>query len=75
MRSKAPLRIGLIGCGMIGQIHADGLRKLGEDGEVVTVGAADPAPSATEAVARNCPFEYTTAKPAEVIGDPTSKRY
>jgi myo-inositol 2-dehydrogenase / D-chiro-inositol 1-dehydrogenase len=67
---EAPLRVGLIGCGMIGQIHADGLRKLAEDGEVVTVGAADPAASATEAVVRNCPFEYTTVDPAEIIADP-----
>ena len=40
---RRPLRVGLVGCGMIGQIHADGLRKLAEDGEVVTVGAADPS--------------------------------
>jgi myo-inositol 2-dehydrogenase / D-chiro-inositol 1-dehydrogenase len=55
---------------MIGQIHADGLRKLAEDGEVVAIGAADPVPLATEAVARNCPFEYTTEDPAAVIDDP-----
>jgi predicted dehydrogenase len=66
----SPLRIGLIGCGMIGQIHADGLRKLAEDEEVVAVGAADPSPSALEAVVGNCPFEYTTSDPDKVIGDP-----
>ena len=26
--------VGLIGCGMIGQVHADGLAKLAADGEV-----------------------------------------
>ena len=31
-RPGRPLRVGLVGCGMIGQIHADGLRKLCDDG-------------------------------------------
>jgi predicted dehydrogenase len=65
-----PLRVGLVGCGMIGQIHADGLRKLAEDGEIVTVGAADPSDQAREAVANNCGFRYLTGDPFEVIGDP-----
>jgi predicted dehydrogenase len=55
---------------MIGQIHADGLRKLAEDGEVVAVGAADPDRTATEAASRNCPFEYITRDSAEVMADP-----
>ena len=33
--ANEPLAIGLVGCGMIGQVHADGLRKLAEDGEIV----------------------------------------
>jgi predicted dehydrogenase len=65
-----PLGVGLVGCGMIGQIHADGLRKLAEDGEIVTVGAADPSEEAREAVSRNCPFRYLTDDPFEVIEDP-----
>lgn len=70
----ATLRIGLIGCKMIGQIHADGLRKLTEDGEIVAVGAvgaADPSTSGLDAVVGNCPFQFTTQDPANVITDPT----
>ncbi len=62
--------MGLVGCGMIGQIHADGLRKLAEDGEIIPVGAADPSEEARDAVARNCPFSYLTEDPARVIEDP-----
>ncbi len=67
---RRPLRIGLIGCGMIGQIHTDGLRKLAEDGDIVAVGAADPSAEARRAVARNCPFLYDSADAHEVIADP-----
>jgi len=62
--------VGLVGCGMIGQIHADGLGKLAEDGEVVAVAAADPSEEAREAVARNCPFGHMTDDPLAVIEDP-----
>jgi scyllo-inositol 2-dehydrogenase (NAD+) len=55
---------------MIGQIHADGLRKLAEDGEVVTVGAADPSETSRTATAHNCSFEYLTDDPTRVIEDP-----
>jgi predicted dehydrogenase len=55
---------------MIGQIHADGLRKLTEEGEVLPIGAADPSKEARDAVVRNCPFQYVTNDPAEVIADP-----
>jgi predicted dehydrogenase len=64
-----PLRVGLVGCGMIGQIHADGLRMLVEDGDIVAVGAADPSTEAQGAVLRNCPFAYTTDDPNHVIND------
>jgi UDP-N-acetyl-2-amino-2-deoxyglucuronate dehydrogenase len=67
---RRPLRIGLIGCGMIGQIHADGLRKMSEDGEVVAVGAADPAEESRTATARNCSFAYMTDDSRRVIEDP-----
>ena len=43
MMQGGPLRVGLVGCGMIGQIHADGLSKLRDDGEIVAVAAADPS--------------------------------
>jgi len=66
----APLRVGLIGCGMIGQIHADGLRTLCEDGEAVAVAAADPSEEARAAVARNCAFGTLTDDPRRVIDDP-----
>jgi scyllo-inositol 2-dehydrogenase (NAD+) len=69
-RERQPLRVGLVGCGMIGQIHADGLRKMAEDGEVVARGAADPSEQSRTATARNCPFEYMTDDPWRVIEDP-----
>jgi len=64
------VRVGLIGCGVIGQIHADGLRLLVEDGEVVAVAAADPSEQACKAAMHNCAFRYTTADPQAVIADP-----
>lgn len=64
-----PVRVGLVGCGMIGQIHADGLRKLSDDGEAVLVGAADPSPDSLEAISRNCPFGYSSDDPNLVIDD------
>jgi predicted dehydrogenase len=67
---RPPLRIGLVGCGMIGQIHADGLRKLAEDDEVVAIGAADPSPGARAAAERNCAFGYLTEDSRRVIEDP-----
>ncbi len=63
------LRVGLVGCGMIGQIHADGLRKMAEDGEIVTVAAADPSEPSRAAAARNCPFAYLTDDARRVIDD------
>jgi predicted dehydrogenase len=69
-RIQSPLRVGLVGCGMIGQIHADGLRKMCEDGEIVALGAADPSEAARRALSRNCPFEYLTEDPRRVIEDP-----
>jgi predicted dehydrogenase len=56
---------------MIGQIHADGLRKMSEDGEIVAVGAADPSEASRAATAHNCPFEYQTDDPRRVIEDPS----
>ncbi|HVC71842.1 MAG TPA: Gfo/Idh/MocA family oxidoreductase [Acidimicrobiales bacterium] len=64
------LGIGLLGCGMIGQVHADGLRKLAEDGEIVAVAAADPSADARDAVQRNCPFGRMSTDPYDVISDP-----
>jgi 1,5-anhydro-D-fructose reductase (1,5-anhydro-D-mannitol-forming) len=62
--------IGMIGCGSIGQIHADGLARLVEEGEIRAVVAADPAEGARQAANRNCAFEYLSADPAAVISNP-----
>ncbi len=70
MAEAEPVGVGLVGCGMIGQIHADGLAKLAADGEVRAVAAADPSVGAREAVGRNCDFERLTDDPYEVIEDP-----
>jgi myo-inositol 2-dehydrogenase/D-chiro-inositol 1-dehydrogenase len=55
---------------MIGQVHADGLRKLAEDGEIVAVAAADPSADARDAVQRNCPFGRMSVDALDVISDP-----
>jgi myo-inositol 2-dehydrogenase/D-chiro-inositol 1-dehydrogenase len=61
------LGVGLVGCGMIGQIHADGLGKLAADGEIRPVAAADLSSDAVAAAARNCSFERTGTDPMAVI--------
>lgn len=43
-----PLRVGVIGCGMIAQAHAAALRLVAEDGLVEAVAAADPDPAGIE---------------------------
>ena len=65
-----PLGVGLVGCGVIGQIHADTLRLLVEDGEMTPVAAADPVRGSQEAARRNCPFRYTTDDAQALIADP-----
>lgn len=62
--------IGLVGCGAIGQIHADGLAKLTEDGEVRAVIAADPSAEALEATRRNCAFDELVSDPHAVATHP-----
>jgi predicted dehydrogenase len=64
------LRVGLIGCGVIGQVHSDSLRLLVEDGEMIAAAAADPSETARRAALHNCPFAYTNADPYAVIADP-----
>lgn len=66
-----PVRVGLVGCGSNGQIHADGLAKLAEDGLVDPVVAADPDPGGREAAGRNCRFGRLVADPQEVLADPS----
>ena len=65
-----PVRLGLIGCGSNGQIHADGLAKLVAEGEIRAVIAGDPSPPARQAVQRNCAFEALTGEPDEVASHP-----
>jgi predicted dehydrogenase len=60
----------MVGCGMIGQIHADGLAKLVAEGEVRAVAAADPSADAREAASRNCRFERLVDDGRSVIDDP-----
>ncbi|MGH9092777.1 MAG: Gfo/Idh/MocA family protein, partial [Acidimicrobiales bacterium] len=68
---EEPVRLGLVGCGSNGQIHADGLAKLAGDGLVEPVVAADPDPAARAAANRNCAFGRLAADPAEVLEDPS----
>jgi myo-inositol 2-dehydrogenase/D-chiro-inositol 1-dehydrogenase len=62
-----PVRIGMVGCGAIGQIHADGLAKLTGEGEVVPVIAADPSADARAAARRNCSFSEAVDDPQVVF--------
>ena len=62
--------IGMVGCGSIGQIHADGLAKLVGEGEIRAVVAADPSEEARLAVHRNCPFEQLSDDPSSVALHP-----
>ena len=68
--TDAPVGVGLIGCGNIGQIHADGLAKLVEDGEMRAVAAGDPSPDALAGANRNCSFDVSTTVPGEVVDHP-----
>jgi len=67
----SPVRVGLVGCGAIGQVHADGLAKLVDDGLVKAAAAADPSTPGRAAVERNCHFERLVADPFAVIEDPS----
>jgi predicted dehydrogenase len=69
MAKEHPIGIGLIGCGMIGQIHADGLAKLAGEGIARPVAAADPSEAARRGVEHNCPFERFTADAQSVVDD------
>ncbi len=74
MATQAPvgaLGMGIVGCGMIGQIHADGLAKLAADGEIRAVAAADPSEAARAAVDRNAGgFARLVDDGAAVVADP-----
>jgi myo-inositol 2-dehydrogenase/D-chiro-inositol 1-dehydrogenase len=67
---SSPIGIALVGCGNIGQIHADGLAKLADDGLLRAVVAADPSAAGREAANRNCRFDRLEAEPLLAIADP-----
>ena len=65
------LGVGLIGCGMIGQVHAAGLGQLVEDGDVRAVAAADLSEDARNAANRNARgFDRLHQDAQAVIDDP-----
>jgi predicted dehydrogenase len=71
MARHQPLGVGLIGCGMIGQVHAAGLGQLVEDGDVRAIAAADPSEDARAAADRNARgFARLHAEAHAVIEDP-----
>lgn len=70
MAADEPLRVGLIGCGTIGQVHAASLGQLVEDGVVRAVAAADLSESARAAADRNARgFARLTDDARAVIDD------
>ncbi|MSO78558.1 MAG: Gfo/Idh/MocA family oxidoreductase [Acidimicrobiia bacterium] len=71
MAGKSPLGVGLIGCGMIGQVHAAGLGQLVEDGDVRAVAAADLSEEARNNANRNARgFARLHEDAQAVIDDP-----
>lgn len=68
--TSKPLRVAMIGCGMIGWVHAAGLAKLAEDGEVVPAAAADPSAEGRERAAGVCPFERLVEDGRTLAADP-----
>jgi len=71
MAGSRPLGVGLIGCGMIGQVHAAGLGQLVQDGDARAIAAADLSEDARNAANRNAGgFERLHADARAVIDDP-----
>src|SRR6478752_1226934 len=70
MTDRAPVGVGLIGAGMIGQGHAYALRLLAEDGEVRPVAVTDFSADAVESARAICPFERVAPDAQAVIDDP-----
>ncbi len=68
--SDRVIGVGLVGCGVNGWVHADGLAKLVAEGEIRAVAAADPSPDGLGAVNRACPFDRLHADGAAVVADP-----
>jgi predicted dehydrogenase len=70
LSSGDPLRLALIGCGIIGFVHAHGIGKMVEDGEVAAVAAADPSEEGHARVANVCRFERFVDDGSALAGDP-----
>lgn len=71
MATDGPLRLGVIGCGMIAQAHAAAFRFLGDEGTLRVVAAADPDAEGLArfaATAGGVEREYRDGH--EVIADP-----
>jgi myo-inositol 2-dehydrogenase/D-chiro-inositol 1-dehydrogenase/scyllo-inositol 2-dehydrogenase (NAD+) len=60
----------MIGCGVIGFVHAFGLGKLAEEGEIIPVAAADPSEEGRERVKGVCGFERFLADGTDLPADP-----
>jgi myo-inositol 2-dehydrogenase/D-chiro-inositol 1-dehydrogenase len=65
-----PLRIAMVGCGVIGFVHAHGLGKLVEDGEAIAVAAADPSKVGRERVGGVCKFGRFLTDGRTLAADP-----
>jgi myo-inositol 2-dehydrogenase/D-chiro-inositol 1-dehydrogenase len=64
--------VGLIGCGVIGKVHALGIAQLAREGEVGVrpVVAADPSEERRREMGGVCEFPRLAADPLAVVGDP-----
>lgn len=68
--TRRPLRVAMIGCGVIGFVHGFGLGKLAEEGEIVPVAAADPSREGRERVKGVCEFERFVEDGRDLPADP-----
>ena len=68
--TNAPLRVAMIGCGIIGFVHAFGLGKLAEEGEITPIAAADPSQEGRERVKGVCAFERFVDDGSDLPMDP-----
>jgi hypothetical protein len=62
------IRLGLIGCGSIGKIHASCLARIPE---AELAACSDASPEAAHALAEDHECEYSTPDPARIFGDPS----
>jgi predicted dehydrogenase len=60
----------MIGCGIIGFVHAFGLGKLAEEGEITPIAAADPSQEGRDRVKGVCAFERFVEDGSGLPADP-----